>query len=319
MAWVSHAAVLSCVAMSDLIVPPPPGLADCVQHALLKTLPGGPYLLPAGLQPLFLLILRGRITLHHAGRDTVLAPFLLCGGTRGIRRASAEPGTRILTLSLQPGRLRQLLPLPPLAVMEEAVPLTDLLTGEARGEALRVAEQAAGGKAVAARAGEVVSGEPAASEAALLAALFACLQGWRARQAAAPDLVLPPPAWNAPASELATGLGLGLRQFERRFLQSYGQPLKSYRRQARCSLLLARFMARPAVPDTADSPAWVGLADLAALGGYYDQAHLHRDLLSFTGYSPSALLAGVASDAPAFWPYRLAREQLQRLFGPGGY
>ena len=308
--------------MSDLIVPPPPGLADCVQHALLKTLPGGPYLLPAGLQPLFLLILRGRITLHHAGRDTVLAPFLLCGGTRGIRRASAEAGTRILTLSLQPGRLRQLLPLPPLAVMEEAVPLADLLAGEARGEALRLAEQAAGTTAAAAgvgEAGETAAGEPAASEATLLAALFACLQGWRTRQAAAPDLVLPPPAWNAPASELAAGLGLGLRQFERRFLQSYGQPLKSYRRQARCSLLLARFMARPAATDAADTPAWAGLADLAALGGYYDQAHLHHDLLSFTGYSPSALLAGVASDDPAFWPYRLAREQLQRLFGPGGY
>ena len=87
--------------------------------------------------------------------------------------------------------------------------------------------------------------------------------GWRGRQAAAPDLVLPPPAWEVPASELAAGL--------------------------------------------------------AALGGYYDQAHLHRDLLSFTGYSPSALLAGVASDDPAFWPYRLAREQLQSLFGPGGY
>ncbi|WP_371324530.1 helix-turn-helix domain-containing protein [Dechloromonas sp. ZY10] len=311
--------------MSDLIVPPPPGLADCVQHALLKTLPGGPYLLPAGLQPLFLLILRGRITLHHAGRDTVLAPFLLCGGTRGIRRASAEPGTRILTLSLQPGRLRQLLPLPPLAVMEEAVPLSDLLAGEARGEALRLAELAAGAAASSTcevAAGEVAVGQARAGEAALLAALFACLQGWRMRQAAAPDLVLPLPAWDAPASELAAGLGLGLRQFERRFLQSYGQPLKSYRRQARCSLLLARFMARSAAADAAnatDSPAWSGLADLAALGGYYDQAHLHRDLLSFTGYSPSALLAGVASDDPAFWPYRLAREQLQRLFGPGGY
>lgn len=311
--------------MSDLIVPPPPGLADCVQHALLKTLPGGPYLLPAGLQPLFLLILRGRITLHHAGRDTVLAPFLLCGGTRGIRRASAAPGTRILTLSLQPGRLRQLLPLPPLAVMEEAVPLSDLLAGEARGEALRLAELAAGAAASGTgevAAGEVAVGEARAGETALLAALFACLQGWRARRTAAPDLVLPPPAWDAPASELAAGLGLGLRQFERRFLQSYGQPLKSYRRQARCSLLLARFMARPATVDAAnatDSPAWTGLADLAALGGYYDQAHLHRDLLSFTGYSPSALLAGVASDDPAFWPYRLAREQLQRLFGQGGY
>lgn len=305
--------------MSDLIVPPPPALADCVQHALLKTLPGGPYLLPAGLQPLFLLILRGRITLHHAGRDIVLAPFLLCGGTRGIRRASAEPGTRILTLSLQPGRLRQLLPLPPLAVMEEALPLADLLAGEARGEALRLAELAAGTKAAAAGAGQVPASETTASEAALLAALFACLQGWRARQAAAPDLVLPPPAWNAPVSELAANLGLGLRQFERRFLQSYGQPFKSYRRQARCSQLLARFLARPAAADAADSPAWAGLADLAALGGYYDQAHLHRDLLRFTGYSPRALLAGVAGDDPAFWPYRLAREQLQRLFGPHGY
>ena len=79
--------------MSDLIVPPPPGLADCVQHALLKTLPGGPYLLPAGLQPLFLLILRGRITLHHAGRDTVLAgqpAFAARTTCAEIKRANAD-------------------------------------------------------------------------------------------------------------------------------------------------------------------------------------------------------------------------------------
>ena len=63
----------------------------------------------------------------------------------------------------------------------------------------------------------------------------------------------------------------------------------------------------------------MNLADLAVQAGYYDQAHLHHDLLEFTGHTPSALLAGIAGNDPAFWPYRLDRVQLARLFGPAGY
>ena len=288
-------------AMLDLLVPPPWALADCVQHALLKTLPGGPYLLPAGLHPLFLVILHGQITVHHDGQQTTLPPFLLSGGTRGIRQACATPGTRILTLSLQPGRLRQLLPLPPLAVMEEAVAVPELLTGTARDSALRFADALATGSQ---------------SEARLLAALFALLLDWRQRQPATPGLIVPPHALMRPLAQLAAQAGLSPRQFERRFLTSYGQPLKSYRRQARCSQVCAQWLTRPPNPQCRN---WTNLADLAVQAGYHDQAHLHRDLLAFTGHTPSALLAGIAGNDPAFWPYRLDQVQLRRLFGPHGY
>ena len=288
--------------MPDLIVPPPPALADCVQHALLKTLPGGPYCLPAGLHPLFLLILRGGISVCHAGGETPLPPFLLSGGTRGIRRARARPGTRILTVSLQAGCLRQLLPLPALAVMETAVAVTELLNGEARGEARLLEDMLADGERH--------------DEQRVLATLFECLLRWRQRQPPHAGFIIPPAALGLPLAELADHAGLGPRQFERRFLASYGQPLKYYRRQARCSRLCAHWLLRP---PAAQPDEWVNLADLAVQAGYYDQAHLHHDLLEFTGHTPSALLAGIAGNDPAFWPYRLDRVQLARLFGPAGY
>lgn len=41
-----------------------------------------------------------------------------------------------------------------------------------------------------------------------------------------------------PADALARRIGLRVRQFERRFLETYGQSLRSYRRQIRCSQML---------------------------------------------------------------------------------
>ena len=54
-----------------------------------------------------------------------------------------------------------------------------------------------------------------------------------------PALCVPPTLLDLPADALAERFGVGLRQFERRFLESYGQALRSYRRQLRCSRLLA--------------------------------------------------------------------------------
>ena len=285
----------------DWLIPPPPVLADCVQHALVKTLPASPYYLPAGLHPIFLLILSGGIVLHHGGVDRRLPRLSLAGGTRGIRHATSLPGTRILTLSLQPGSLRRLLPLPPVAVMEELVPLVDLVSGPAR-EALYRYEDAQAGMT---------------DEAQQIGTLFGLLAEWRQqvrRCSSVTDLIVPPDWLHRPVAELADAYGIGQRQFERRFRQSYGQPLKSYRRQARSSQLVTQLLFTP----TPQRP-WQTLADLAALAGFYDQAHLNHDLLTFTGHTPTALLTGMAGNDPFFWPYQLDGLHLHRLFGPTGF
>ena len=44
--------------IADGIHLPPPGLADCLSSALVTSLPGGPYILPAALHPVLLVILQ---------------------------------------------------------------------------------------------------------------------------------------------------------------------------------------------------------------------------------------------------------------------
>jgi AraC-like DNA-binding protein len=125
------------------------------------------------------------------------------------------------------------------------------------------------------------------------------------------DIVLPLDGFSLPPAALAARFGLSLRQFERRFRASYGQSLRGLRQQLRCSQLMRFVAGRPSGAGT-----W---ADVAARFGYCDQSHLIHDVLRFTGYTPGQLAAGVASDDPAFWPYRVAPHHMTRLFGPSGY
>lgn len=281
----------------DFIFAPPPLLAECVQYGMVKTLPGGGYLLPAGMHPIFLVILRGEIRVHRQDGSHSMARMCLCGGTRGILRAWAAPGTRILTLSVQPGQLRRLVAFPALAIMEDWVALDDFLTGRERGEAARC-EMA------------IAATNNAARQAEAFLILLSALHRHRAGKAG--DLVLPMEYFSLSPKVLASRFGLSLRQFERRFLTSYGQSLRSLRQQLRCSRLVASFVCGQ--PRIASS--W---ADLAASFDYCDQSHLNHDLVRFTGYTPGQLATGIAGDDPAFWPYRISPLEIVRLFGPTGY
>ena len=113
-----------------------PRLAPMLGDVLAATLPGGPYQLPATLQPMLLVILHGEIRLRAwPGQPLAEArrlPMLgLSGATTGIRYAWATPGTRILLASVQPGQLPRLFGLSGQAVIEDFVPL-DALAPPAR-------------------------------------------------------------------------------------------------------------------------------------------------------------------------------------------
>lgn len=284
----------------DLFFSPPPELADCLHGALVKTLPAGRYRLPASLQPVLLIILRGRILVHADTGSTPLPGIALCGGACRPQAASAAPDTRIATASLRPGQIRRLFDPPAGQIMEMTLPLADLLVGDELAALHRFRD----------RLDEI----PAASEATgpgQIAALWQLLCQLRARRRSVPtDLHIPAEHLHLPVAQLADRFGIGIRQFERRFAESYGQPLRSFRKQARCSTTIAEFICGGRTGD------W---ADLAARAGYFDQAHLHRDITRFTGHSPAALAAGITRADPAFWPYQLPAGTLQRLFGPTGY
>jgi AraC-like DNA-binding protein len=79
---------------------------------------------------------------------------------------------------------------------------------------------------------------------------------------------------------LADSAGLGVRQFERRFIQQVGMSPKRFARIARFEAALetkARFASR----------SWT---DVAHDFGYYDQMHMIHDFAEFTGETPTETL-----------------------------
>lgn len=79
-------------------------------------------------------------------------------------------------------------------------------------------------------------------------------------------------------SSLASGSGLSERQLQRRFVTAVGYGPKLLHRVIR----FQAFLARCATPD-------LGLADLAHMCGYADQAHLTREAAHFATRTPTQL------------------------------
>jgi AraC-like DNA-binding protein len=83
---------------------------------------------------------------------------------------------------------------------------------------------------------------------------------------------------------LPSDVGLSERQLRRRCVAAFGYPPRTLRRVVRFQGALERIRAAPATP----------LAELAALSGYVDQAHLARDVGTFSGLTPSGLRSALA-------------------------
>lgn len=104
-----------------------------------------------------------------------------------------------------------------------------------------------------------------------------------------------------PVGLLATDLGLGVRQFERRFLAHHGVTLRDYRRLARFAQALSVLMRAQCRPS---------LALAAHEAGYVDQAHFSRDFRQFVGDTPSGFLARREDDASGYGFWQFGREEL---------
>jgi AraC-like DNA-binding protein len=79
---------------------------------------------------------------------------------------------------------------------------------------------------------------------------------------------------------LADSAGLGMRQFERRFIQQVGMRPKLFAR-------IARFEAALETKACFASRSWT---DVAHDFGYYDQMHMIHDFAEFTGETPTETL-----------------------------
>lgn len=100
-------------------------------------------------------------------------------------------------------------------------------------------------------------------------------------------------AWQAADS----ALGRGVRSIERRIKASAGQPLRRLLRMQRAELSF--FDARDAY--LSGRVVW---SDVAARGGYADQAHFCREAREITGRSPAELARVLASEE-SYWIYRI--------------
>jgi len=101
------------------------------------------------------------------------------------------------------------------------------------------------------------------------------------------------------AHAAASPWGHSARHVERRIKSWAGQPLRRLRRLDRVEQSFFEARDRHEAGDL----SW---ADIAAWGGYADQAHLCRDIREITGHSPTELARGLDEDE-GFWAYRIWR------------
>lgn len=101
-------------------------------------------------------------------------------------------------------------------------------------------------------------------------------------------------AWQA----ADTAVGRGVRNLERRIKARAGQSMRSLLRLRRAEQSF--FDAREQALG-----GGVNLADVAAQGGYADQAHLSREVRDITGHSPGKFLRLLESGDESYWIYRI--------------
>ncbi len=289
------------------LYPISPRLAKLAGNILIATLPGGPYLLPATLQPMLMLVLSGSVRPLFHGTQVAeiqtLPRIALYGAFPHIRGAEALPGTQVAIVSILPGQLTRLFGLNEADIVGKVVPLAELLPGHF----------------IASHFGELEAleasrtpGEPGVSAWAWIACLERFLLALQtAHEHYRSGLVVPENWLFQPVTEIAARFNLGERQFERRFTDSYGQSLRSFRRQFRCSRMVVDQVLRHG-----EIKSW---ADISTVSGYSDQAHLTRDLKHFTGYTPASLIRNIIKDNPALWPYQLNAAEIPDVFGAAAF
>ena len=114
----------------------------------------------------------------------------------------------------------------------------------------------------------------------------------------------------APVTEDARALGWSTRQFERRFVDGFGLPPKQFQVIARVQAAMHAALQYDGVDRSGVGGTRTGISTRTGTGtsgagariavdhGYFDQAHLARDLRRFAGASLSALVRCVGDPLP---------------------
>jgi AraC-like DNA-binding protein len=178
-------------------------------------------------------------------------------------------GTNILGARLHPGLGFTVLGIPATELLNQSAPLYEVLSTNSTRFSLPLDEPT------------LVSQVSALAEALARATAFATSPDgavvasiqWLARRP------------HATVEQLSQSIGISHRQLQRRFSAAVGYGPKMFQSVLRFQRLL-NFATKPATP--------LSLADLAAVAGYTDQAHMTREVRRFAGCTPTALMPSAA-------------------------
>ncbi|MFZ6680809.1 helix-turn-helix domain-containing protein [Undibacterium sp. Tian12W] len=273
--------------LSHVSLAPHPLLADVCMHFLVKDIPDCWYTVPASPLPMLIVVTHGAVEMEDG---QALPPLAIVGPSRHRYRGKAQAGSRFISAAFRPGMLSAILGYPVDEFSDAVIDLADVLPASSYHE--------------------LEDKLHAASDtAAKLEALQDMLLRLRLQEKPRIAPLAMPPHWiSKPGDELADKLGLGTRQFERRFLTSFGLSLRSYKQHLRYGASLMQVML-----GNLPAPTW---AECAISFGYADQAHMNRDFARFTGHTPAQLMRGLAAKDPALWAFRFNETDIGKMFIP---
>jgi AraC-like DNA-binding protein len=272
---------------------PPSELASIFMHGGVIRLDGGESRLPVQATPALILhITGGNTVIDGHGPYTRQPRFALLGPTFGPSHTRAEPNTLFIFQPFRPGVLHPTLGVSPATIEGCAVPLNEILDPQKIDQFLaRLTPGQTVEEYIASFQDFLVSVIPRRGTPGISAPFEQAVQA----------LLLP-------VAELALSLGIGARQLERRVRQMHGTSLRDLRR-------LVRFGA--ALPGIFQGDTVHGdLTRIAHAAGYFDQAHMHREFMEWTGMSPVQLVQNIRGDEPAYWAYRLSADDYRKLCLP---
>lgn len=265
-----------------------------------ETAPRASYF-PASLCPSLMLFLRGSAQVEQPDGSFLTLPRIVINGPF-VRPTHwmTSPDYCAISVQFRPGMLQQAIGIHPASLISSSVSLYDVVD-PARIDALLAAIDA--------------KRDPSGAAGAFLSECMAVFQHFlldildhKKKQGMGAAFLAAHQKMFMPMIDLALHFGIGERQLERRVRESFGINLRDTRRLVRFGWSLLRIIGQPV--------SWGDLTQIAHDSDYYDQAHMHKEYVEFTGFSPTSLLQKIASDDPAFWIYRLSNSDTKKLFLP---
>ena len=193
------------------------------------------------------------------------APPVVVGPWTDPFLARFPAGTRIVGARLQPGRAASILGIPATELLNRSVPLCDLSSARGTRFRLEFDEQTGISHPVLAAALTRAARSATAPDAAIMTSIR-----WLARHP------------GATVEQLSRRIGISHRQLQRRFSVALGYGPKMFQSVLRFQRLLS-------CAGRQDGSG--RLADLAAVAGYADQAHMTREVQRFAGCTPTAAIS----------------------------